>query len=132
MAKVENLSDHKKPEADGTGKMPSAAVLEKHAKGYGLLKSDADAIRGDMGALLKNAQNDDNVHRKAFKLALQIRRMDDSESSAFLAHFDHYREQMKLDRATLPLDEAPANDGAAGQSEQPADKPAASKGKAKA
>jgi hypothetical protein len=104
MAKVESLED-KRRKKEAAAKMPTAAQLKKVESEYNSSKLQADEARGDMGALLKNAQNDHNVHRKAFKLALQCKNMDDTKRAEFLAHFDHYREAMKLEVSTLPLAE---------------------------
>ena len=105
MAKVESLDDQRKKK-DSAAKMPTAAQLKKTRDEYNKAKGKADEARGDMGATLKNAQNDHNIHRKAFKLAMQVLNMDDTKKAEFLAHFDHYREQMGLDKVqTLPLAE---------------------------
>ena len=104
MAEVQSLDAARKSKAK-KAKMPTGKQLESLASTVGAAKAQMDEQRGEMGAAIKNASNDHNIHKKAFKLALQIRRMEDTEASAMLAHFDHYREQMKLDRAALPLAE---------------------------
>ena len=107
MGDVTRLSDKKGQPT----KMPSKDDLFKHKKRFEAIKSEMDELRGDMGSLVKNADNDSNIHKKAFKLVMQALRMSDDKRSAFLAHFDKYREDFELDsQMDLPLgDVAAAN-----------------------
>lgn len=107
MAKTESLGKAaEKQTPQEHGKMPTAKDVKALAKGYDQLKADMDDARGELGALLKNAEDGQNIHRKAFKLANQLRNMPDDRCSAFLAHFDHYRQALKVDRAGLFDDES--------------------------
>ncbi|TGY87337.1 hypothetical protein E5163_14815 [Marinicauda algicola] len=85
-------------ETDQT-RMPSEEVLKNLARQVTSAKAEMDEARGEIGAMIKSAEETHNVHRKAFKLCLQLDRMDDDKRDAFLAHFDDYREKLKLDRA---------------------------------
>lgn len=94
------------PDKTGDGKMPSTDQLKAFEERYQNIKGDADELRGDMSALLKEGETDSNIHKKAFKLVQQCKRMDDVKRSAFLAHFDHYRGNFNLDaQLDLPLDD---------------------------
>jgi hypothetical protein len=57
----------------------------------------ADA-NGKLGELLKSAEENKNLHRPAFKAAAKLERMEPSKLRSYLAHFDYYREQFKLDK----------------------------------
>lgn len=61
------------------------------------LKSESDAARGELGSLMKNAEESHNIHRKAFKLSMQLNFMPEEKRADFLKAFDEYREELKLD-----------------------------------
>lgn len=107
---ADNVTKLNKEQADGNKtKLPSREELYNLLKSYTALTADMDETRGELGALLKNADNQKNIHRGAFKLAAKIKRMTSEKAEAFLTHFDHYRAQFGLDdgrTAPLPFDAA--------------------------
>lgn len=78
-------------------RLPEADVLKEHLRTMNASKAEMDEIRGDMGAMVKNAENDHNIHRGAFKQAMKLKNMDETKRAEFLAHLDHYREVFDLD-----------------------------------
>lgn len=71
-------------------KLPDAQDLAQLVRDYALNQSDMDEARGKNGALVKNAEKDKNVHRKAFKILCQVEKMDGTKRSEFLLHLGHY------------------------------------------
>jgi hypothetical protein len=47
-------------------------------------------VRGEMGAILKNAANDDGIHKKALQDALKTKRMEPTTRTSYLEHRDEY------------------------------------------
>lgn len=103
---------------DAPLRLPKGETVTALMRQYRACKGEMDKHRAELGPLIKNAENDHGVHPKAFKLAEQLQRMDATRMSAFLAHFDHYREVLELD-AQEELDLAPAPTKAATKSEKP-------------
>ncbi len=77
-------------EATVGSNLPSPEVIARMLKDYKLAKSDMDEARGVIGSLVKNGEDRENVHRKAFKLTAQIENMDDTKRSEFLVHLLSY------------------------------------------
>ena len=93
----------------GDGKMPTAEQFQKAEQRFQNIKGEISELSGDLGSLMKELEKEQNLHRKAFKLVQQCKRMDDVKRSAFLAHFDHYRDLANLDsQLDLPLDDVAA------------------------
>ena len=79
-------------------RLPTKDQLVKLAKRHDSLKSDMDQARGELGAVMKDAEETSNIHRAVFKLCRKLDNMDPDRRFSFLAHFDHYRETLELDR----------------------------------
>jgi hypothetical protein len=114
---------------DAPLRLPNGETVTALMRQYRTCKGEMDKHRAELGPLIKNAENDHGVHPKAFKLVEQLQRMDATRMSAFLAHFDHYRQICGLD-AQEELDLAPAPTKAATKSEK-APKATKAKGPAK-
>jgi hypothetical protein len=54
------------------------------------LKADMDSSRGELGSLIKDAEDTHGINRKAFKLALQCNRMEDDKRADFIRSFRDY------------------------------------------
>lgn len=99
---AENIND---AEVDNEVKqLPDAVVLNKIKREHNRLKGEMDERRGELGSVIKNAENDHGINRKAFKLCMSLMKMDETKLESFLAHFDHYRDQFKLDAQLSLLD----------------------------
>lgn len=105
---ADNVTKLNTEEAGGNKtRLPTREELYEVRKSYQALKGDMEEARGEMGALLKKADEHKNIHRGAFKLAIKLANMTDEKADAFLSHFDHYRAQFGLDEgrtAQLPFD----------------------------
>lgn len=81
-----------------SGKLPNAQVLKTCMSRAGSIEASMTESRGELGAFVKKAEEEHNIHRKAFKLTRQLDRMDQSKLAEFLRHFDHYRDIVELDK----------------------------------
>lgn len=63
------------------------------------LDSSLASTRGDIAAIVQDAEARQNLHRKAFSLVRRLHRMDETKLCEFLYHFDVYREHLELDAA---------------------------------
>lgn len=54
------------------------------------MKADMDEARGELGALIKDAEETHGINRKAFKLALQCNRMEVDKRADFIRSFRDY------------------------------------------
>lgn len=94
-----------KPEAQTEPEQSSSeeAVIISKSKLRALIselashQAEMDEIRGTMGATVKNAVNDHNVHKGVLALTRRLRRMDAQKRAEFLFHFDRYRIHMGWD-----------------------------------
>lgn len=127
MAKMLKAGDDGEAVAESaTMGLPDPVKLKKHLAEMDTLKGRLSEIQGKMGAAVKTAEDDLNIHRKAAKLVVQLGKMDATKRAEYLTHFDFYRKEMGLDnQSALDLKPAPKSDGAAAQ-------PAAEKPKADA
>lgn len=82
--------DEYEGETEEVEKLPSPEEISKLLKDHSLAAADMDEARGKIGAMIKNAEETRNVHRKAFKILTQVEKMDASKRSEFLLHLDHY------------------------------------------
>lgn len=81
----------------GGTKLPNAEVFKTCVSRAAAIAAEMAESRGELGAFVKDAEETHNIHRKAFKLFLQLERMDQTKLAEFLRHFDHYRHLGKLD-----------------------------------
>lgn len=87
----------KQPAGMITGKIVNHKVFETLVSRAASFNSKMATTRGEMGALMKDAEETHGVHRGAFKLALKLNGMEDLKMKDFLRSFDIYREYLKLD-----------------------------------
>lgn len=60
------------------------------------MKADMDEARGELGAAVKNAEETHGVNRRAFKLVLSLKRMEQSQRDDFLRSLNDYVEKLDL------------------------------------
>lgn len=102
----------KQPAGMITGKVVNKKVFETLVSRAASHNSKMATTRGEMGTLMKDAEETHGVHRGAFKLALKLDGMEDLKAKDFLRSFDLYREYLKLDeRGTSDMLENDAGDG---------------------
>lgn len=90
------MAKNVKDEKDET-RMPTREDLFDLKRKVAKQAETLESARGEIGSLLKNADNDKNIHRGAFKLAVKLLNMTDEKRDAFLSHLDYYRDQMGID-----------------------------------
>lgn len=78
--------------SDQTEKLTPKEVLHTLFGQADSHKAKMDSARGEMGAFIKDAEERFGINRKAFKLALSLKRMEGDQRAAFLGALDHYRE----------------------------------------
>lgn len=101
----------KQPAGMITGKVVNKKVFETLVSRAASMQSKAATARGEIGSLMKDAEETHGVHRGAFKLALKLDGMEDLKAKDFLRSFDLYREYLKLDeRGTSDMLENDAGD----------------------
>jgi hypothetical protein len=88
MAKKQDVEDEM-PE-DGAPQMATAEDIDQLLKNCLLKQADMDSARGEIGSLVKDAENTKNVHRKAFKMLMQVERMEDGKKAEFLRNLFYY------------------------------------------
>lgn len=74
---------------------------------YSTLKSDMDGARGELGTLVKDAEERHGINRAAFKLAVKLINMPEEKRLDFLTALDQYRHVFGLDdrnQSSLALD----------------------------
>lgn len=76
--------------ADG-GVAFDAEKFLAHVDNVGALKSKGAAIRGQIGAAVKAAEEDYGIHRGASALWIKLKNMNDEQRIAFLKAFDDMR-----------------------------------------
>lgn len=92
--------------------LPEGDFIKRHIGALQALKTKARTIAGEIGAAVKAAEADKNVHRGAAAWALKLANMDDETRDEFLRHFDSYRLQLGFGRQSdLFNDPAPAPGG---------------------
>ena len=61
------------------------------------IRAEMDEARGELGAAIKDAEDTHGINRKAFKLCLSLRRMEDDKRADFLRSLDDYRKKLGFD-----------------------------------
>lgn len=79
------------------GALPRDHDIKTHSVALNALQAKSAEIRGQIGARVKQAEDDFNIHRAAMKLASRLERSDPTKRAEFLRHFDHYRGALNLD-----------------------------------
>lgn len=59
-------------------------------------KATISELSGQIGAEIKDAEENKNVHRKVIKLIAQLKKMDDTKRIEWFRHFDHYSDECAL------------------------------------
>ncbi len=89
--------------------LPTGDDIKAHIKSLSGLKAKVSEITGQIGAEVKRAESDLNIHRGAASLILKLHRMDEEKRDEYLRHFDSYRLQMGMGRQSdLFNDDAPS------------------------
>lgn len=88
--------------ANADAKLPNGEVLKSVISRMNGAKAKMDEARGDLGSIIKNAEDSHNIHRAALKLVAKLEKMDSAKLSDWLAHFDHYRQVRGLDEMAGP------------------------------
>jgi hypothetical protein len=78
--------------------LPDGDFIKSHIRSLQALKTKARSIAGEIGAAVKAAESDKNVHRGAAAFALKLANMDEETRDEFLRHFDSYRLQLGFGR----------------------------------
>ena len=73
------------------------ALLEGLVSECGNYQSEMDSARGSMGGAIKTMEESHNLHRKAFKWAMQLRRMEPEKRTALLQDLKLYIKWLDLD-----------------------------------
>lgn len=93
--------------------LPTGEDIKAHIKSLSGLKAKVSEITGQIGAEVKRAESDLNIHRGAAALTLKLHRMDEEKRDEFLRHFDSYRLQLGMGRQSeLFNDDAPVHGAA--------------------
>jgi hypothetical protein len=93
--------------------LPTGDDIKAHIKSLSALKAKVATITGEIGAEVKYAESEKNIHRGAAAFVLKLSRMDEEKRDEFLRHFDSYRLQMGMGRqADLFNDDAPEQSAA--------------------
>lgn len=92
---VKDLKKHRE-QKEGGGELPSLETLSDVMRQLSEHSADMAEARGQIGALVQEAEKSKNVHRKALKLAYQVREMDATKAEEFLVHFEHYVKTLGL------------------------------------
>ena len=97
MAKLEKPQSARRKPADAadevetfTGEVPKASVVKAVAEKYGTLKAQMDTKRGEIGALIKAAEEEKNIHRGAFRKACAYAKMDQAKFEDEWRHLTSY------------------------------------------
>lgn len=89
-ARDDSYDDDDVAGADGGATFDAEKFLA-HVDNVRGLKSKAASIRGDIGAAVKNAEEDYGIHRGASALWIKLEGMADEQRDAFLKAFDDMR-----------------------------------------
>lgn len=84
----------KQPAAKKTGIHPE--VLKSLIAKCDSMKADMDESRGELGAAVKDAEEAHGINRKAFKLVLSLKRMEQDKRDEFLKSLTDYVEKLDL------------------------------------
>lgn len=88
--------------------LPDADCLKALFRVWGDAKADRKRINEELSEELKAVKETRRFHIAAFKSACKILDLPADKRTAWLAAFDYYRRELKLDQQpTLPFDKAP-------------------------
>lgn len=85
------------PSANDDARMPTEKDLKNLLRELNARQGKISELQGEMGEKVANAVEKKNIHKGALALSRRLLKMDGVKLGAFLAHFDHYREQLKID-----------------------------------
>lgn len=106
MARKNRNEDNVTPISKGSGPI-SDDKLKKVDSQYRKLKAEADKPRGEMGALLKQFE-EDGGHKKAFKIASWMSGQEPSVAQDFLRSLNHYVDVFGINDQADWVDQAQA------------------------
>ncbi len=94
------------------------------------MRSDMDSARGELGSAVKDAEETHGINRKAFKLVMSLKRMEETKRDDFLRSLDDYRAKLELNPSPDLFEEGDEEKRRAEQAEKQAqDDQAAENGK---
>lgn len=92
---------------DNVGKLPTKQAVTTLANTVATLQQKTAKLRGEMGAAIKAASDDDNVHKAAFRAAMKERQMEPDERANYQRHLAKYRRDMGIELQGDLLKDAP-------------------------
>lgn len=103
-------------------KMISASKLKSLMAAKRSAKKDTAEISGQVGQLIRDAQENNYLHRKAFGTICQLDAMEPEKVRDYLDHFEYYLDvsgiKKRADAAPrLPMGDGPGEDGEDDESE---------------
>ena len=78
-------------------RLPPENVLLNTIKKVRSVASFVSGKRGELAEVMSKAIEDHKLHKKAFKVAVMVDKMDEDDRRLFWTHLDDYREKLKLD-----------------------------------
>jgi len=84
-----------------------AALMASGRKSY----QETRSISGEFGAEVKEAAENDHLHKKAFAVTRSLDRMEPEKLTDFFAHFDYYCDSTGLRKRAGSVMRMPLNDG---------------------
>lgn len=84
--------------ATAAGSLPTAEHLKKVMTQYRAKMGQMATLRGEIGAMLKQAQHDFNINLPAFKRAAKQIEMDETKRADIRRHAVHYDQVFALDQ----------------------------------
>ncbi len=82
--------------------------FKKHVANIGALKSKGAAIRGEIGAAVKNAEEDYGIHRGAASTIIKLHNMNEEARTAWFKAFDDMRTALGYATQADLFDPSPA------------------------
>lgn len=90
------------------GAMPTKTAVKNLSSTVGLLDQKMSKLRGEKGAAIKTAANDENVHKWAFAIAMKLRAMEPDERANAQRHLAKYQIDLGIELQGDLLKDAPA------------------------
>ncbi len=84
------MAKRTKKDAPDPARMPTAEQLQKLMQNYSAKMAQMATLRGDIGAMLKQAQHDFNVNLPAFKSQAKLMKMDETKRAEIATHEAFY------------------------------------------
>lgn len=94
---AKQLENEEREASPLSGKLPSKAVVTKLGETVRGLDQKMSKLRGEKGAAIKSASDDDNVHKAAFRAAMKEYGMEPQERANFQRHLAKYRRDLGIE-----------------------------------